>query len=365
MASPSYPSYSRGPVAKAQAALSNAWDSVVGRQPDPNKDIGAIAAIRQMGQPKDLADLLPAEAATRLRAWREQRDDFRAAYVGLADEWHELHLEKQKAANRVVVLTDGFAASAAGYGYTLPADHPSVIDAKEKLARYTAELNRLTERRDARGHRGGEIGRFIEIAERYVAAHAAASFSPVPVKPKGTLEAARKEIARLRVDLDEIRAAPIPSKQVKAAMHAEIDRLAANGRPNVFGAIEYGEDIKWPRLVQKVNTTNLSLASATGPAAQLIGLASTECPDVLSLLAWLHKDALIAALEREIDEMADDGAALSDEERAAKVTEIEVALLAAERNEVALVDESGEIAYRPDTDPRALLGIDGPAPSET
>lgn len=354
-----------GALARASAAISDSWDAVIGRQADPNEDVNAIAATRQIGQPADLADLLPPEAAARLRAWREQREDLQAAYHGLGDEWHALHLEKQKAANRVAILSDPLAASAGGYGYTVPADHPSVIDARQKLARLTTDLERLTERRDARGHRGGELGRMIEISERYLAANAFAPFSLVPVKSKGTLDAARKEIARLRADLQEINAAPIPSKQVKAAMRAEIDRLADRGRPDMFGAVEHGNGIGWPKLTQTVQTQFMTVFTpGQDGSGQVRGRATSEGPDTLSLMAWLHKDALLAALDREVDEMADDAAALSDEERAAKIAKTKAALLIAERNEVALIDESGEITYRPDTDPRALLGIDGPEPRE-
>jgi len=44
-------------------------------------------------------------------------------------------------------------------------------------------------------------------------------------------------------------------------------------------------------------------------------VAFAEVPDTLGLLAWIFKDALIAALDREIDAESDDAAALSHEER--------------------------------------------------
>ena len=46
-----------------------------------------------------------------------------------------------------------------------------------------------------------------------------------------------------------------------------------------------------------------------------VPLAFAEIPDTVALIAWLHRDALIAALDREIDTEADDKAALSHEAR--------------------------------------------------
>ena len=56
-------------------------------------------------------------------------------------------------------------------------------------------------------------------------------------------------------------------------------------------------------------------------------------PDTVALVAWLHKDALIAALDREIASEADDKAALSHEAREKAVAETQADLLAVERDE--------------------------------
>jgi hypothetical protein len=60
-------------------------------------------------------------------------------------------------------------------------------------------------------------------------------------------------------------------------------------------------------------------------------------PDAVALVAWLHKDALIAALDREIASGGDDKSALSHEARQQREAETMGDLLAIERDEAALV----------------------------
>lgn len=66
-------------------------------------------------------------------------------------------------------------------------------------------------------------------------------------------------------------------------------------------------------------------------------LAFSEVPDAVALVAWLHKDALIAALDREIASGGDDKSALSHEARQQREAETMGDLLAIERDEAALV----------------------------
>ena len=84
-------------------------------------------------------------------------------------------------------------------------------------------------------------------------------------------------------------------------------------------------------------------------------LAFTEVPDVVALLAWLHKDALIAALDREIAAEADDLAALTHEARQTRTAEVMRDLLDIERQEAALVwtaqAQSLLVEHRADCDP--------------
>ncbi|WP_439361238.1 hypothetical protein [Bradyrhizobium sp. DASA03007] len=81
----------------------------------------------------------------------------------------------------------------------------------------------------------------------------------------------------------------------------------------------------------------------------------------MSLLAWLHQDALVAALDREIDATADDANALDADQRRQAKAEILADRLAVEREESELswrqAADGGPILHRPDLDPQALLGV--------
>jgi hypothetical protein len=98
--------------------------------------------------------------------------------------------------------------------------------------------------------------------------------------------------------------------------------------------------------------------------SQVIGaeqraLAFTEVPDTVALVAWLHKEALIAALDAEITVEADDEAALSHEMRQQREAEVQGDLLATERDESFFVwraqDERLPVEHRNDCAPQAIL----------
>ncbi len=77
-------------------------------------------------------------------------------------------------------------------------------------------------------------------------------------------------------------------------------------------------------------------------------------------LAWLHRDALIAALDREIDALGVVGG-LTDAKRASRTAELRAAILDIERVEEGVIEaalsEGTVIARRPDASPLAILGI--------
>ena len=95
--------------------------------------------------------------------------------------------------------------------------------------------------------------------------------------------------------------------------------------------------------------------------AEQRALAFTEATDTVALCRWLHRDALIAALDREIASEADDPAALTHEARQQREAEVMGDLLAVERDEAALVwqaqSQSLPVEHRADISPLALLGL--------
>jgi hypothetical protein len=90
-----------------------------------------------------------------------------------------------------------------------------------------------------------------------------------------------------------------------------------------------------------------------------VGFADLEA--AVPLLVWLHRDALIKRLDAEIDAEADDGAALTHNDREKRSTEVMQDLLATERDEAALVwsamSQNLPVEHRNDCAPQAILQV--------
>jgi hypothetical protein len=144
----------------------------------------------------------------------------------------------------------------------------------------------------------------------------------------------------------------------KAQALAEVEALAQRGAVDVVPLVEAGHAICWPTTMQR-----LGLAAIVGTSGdRIIGSATDEVPDVMALVAWMHKPALIKALEAEIDAIADDAAALAKPDRERKLSEIAQDKLAIERSEASLVwslqRDGLPVEHRTDADPRAVLGVE-------
>ena len=112
------------------------------------------------------------------------------------------------------------------------------------------------------------------------------------------------------------------------------------GAPVVSDLIEHDRQIVWP--TQRVQSSVYN--------AEPGAIAFAEVPDI-ALVAWLHKEALIVALDREIASEADDKSALS--------REVLADLLCAERDESFFVwramDERLPAEHRADCAAEAIL----------
>jgi hypothetical protein len=154
----------------------------------------------------------------------------------------------------------------------------------------------------------------------------------------------------LRADLHRIESSCFPSSYCKQRMREQIEQLAMQGAPSVSRLVELDGpvDFQTHRLQSEV-------------LSEQRVLAFSQVPDVIGLFAWMHKPALIAALDAEIDAEADDGASLTHEARQLRTAETMGDLLAVERDECALVwramDERLPCEFRADCDPLAILQI--------
>ena len=173
------------------------------------------------------------------------------------------------------------------------------------------------------------------------------------------VERLRRYIRGRRVDLGAVKFAPYPSSESKQRMRAEIEALAERGRPNVFHLIESRDGINWPSQTSQTMTTPI------GPNDQAQLMISTT-PDALGVMAWIHRDALIARLDKEIESCSTDAEALTDEQRTVKSAAIWADILAYEREEEVLIERmeaSGALFLRrQDADPRAVLGLSSDMP---
>lgn len=160
------------------------------------------------------------------------------------------------------------------------------------------------------------------------------------------VERCRARISEMKRKRSEIEMAPLPAATIRENAKSEIERLAERGRPVLTAAIERGEPIEWPRRAERL------IGSNGGHVDQI---------DVLGMLAWLHRDALLAALDREIGVTADDEGALAPDQRAAAIKTIADQMDEVERDEVSFIEQAADngsaIGHRPDISIAALLGL--------
>ena len=180
-------------------------------------------------------------------------------------------------------------------------------------------------------------------------------------KPKESaaqaVERVRGEVAGLRATRKAIENAPIPSTLAKAMARKQIEELAARGRPDMRPLLDHGQPFRWPEAPLRAELHGF----ATSPTGALDN-AHAQQPDTLALFVWMTAEPLLFAIEAEIDANSRDDAALTAEQRAERLAELDASILATERDEVSLVDAAGA-DHRGDIDVRAWLAISGTLPA--
>jgi hypothetical protein len=136
--------------------------------------------------------------------------------------------------------------------------------------------------------------------------------------------ALRIEMLSIQQELAKVRRAPLPiAEQVKAAEEF-IARRAL---------------LATPRIVVQRDQLNLVFADDV----------ITSKSDVFAVLCWLAPKSMLDALRREISAAEPPAGAMPAAVRVAKIAELSASLLALERKEVALLDDT--TLPRPDTSP--------------
>jgi hypothetical protein len=301
--------------------------------------------------------LLPPRAAELLRQLRQKARDAHSLIPEFADR-HEANTARGDAERRLQRLL----APRSENKFNLSETDPQVIEARRQVEKLADEARRLAELDQVRSEAWRSASRVVQTVEDWVKNGRPPGTVlqdhevEVPKLLKGesildAIERLRRRGRELRADQRRIQSAPYPSSHAKQQMRAQIEALAMQGAPSVSDLIEHDRKIVWP--TQRVTSSVYNTAT---PA-----IAFAELDAAIPLLIWLHKDAMIAALDREIATEADDGAALSPEAREEQEAELMGDLLAVERDEAALVwsamAQGLPAEHRNDCAPAAILQV--------
>jgi hypothetical protein len=307
----------------------------------------------------DVVELLPPGGADRLRALRQHFHDTNKL-IPKFDAIKEVTDERLQAEARLRRLTDHQSVG----GFHLDPTDPRVLEAQKQLDKTTDDARRLKELEAVRSATWHAASHVLSAVESWLKNGKPPGVMledhevDVPKLAKGenglpdAIENRRRRVRELRADLHRIRSAPYPSSYAKQQMRAQIEALAMSGAPNVSNLIEHDRKIEW-----NTQTLRSEVHNVTGTPS--IGFANV--PDMLALTCWLHKSALIAALDGEIDTESDDAAALTHEARQKAEAEVMADLLHTEYDESALVwqaqAEKLPCEHRGDCAPQAILQV--------
>jgi len=304
-------------------------------------------------------DRLPEAARVKFRELEGECDAAFAIIGALNEQLADSRLDLARHEARVAHLVSP-------EGGRLPEDATAVASARELAERARAEVTRISEQIKRRQDGSRSLRETFANVESYVrklrnvpvieAAPPVTVSAPKSGDWKGAVETMRQRLQKLHEDAQAVEDAPRPSADAKAMAHREIEGLAARGRLSVMSLLEGGDGIGWPTKM----LPPLLVRGADGGFAGVSQHDRSEV-DIFALFVWINRDVILAAIEREIDENADDRSALTPEQRVKKRAQLNAALLACEREEVHLIEMAREagvpIAYRPDCDPRAVLGV--------
>lgn len=176
--------------------------------------------------------------------------------------------------------------------------------------------------------------------------------------PADIVRAQRRELARLRAERKEVDEAPLPASVVKQHLREEIEDKAEDAAPRIeIGRVRRTGD-------GGLETRNVAVEWPSTPIRGTLddygrGL---RIADAVALVYRLHKDAIIADIERAVDEeYAGIELALEPYERTKRLKQIDAQILQAERIEAEAVwrgiAAGAAVSFRADIAPKAVLGV--------
>ncbi|WP_157450481.1 hypothetical protein [Bradyrhizobium sp. ARR65] len=221
-------------------------------------------------------------------------------------------------------------------GFGLDPDAPQVRDEQQKLDRVTAERTRLEKLKEARTARWTAVARLESAISDWLSGGVPLNCELVAVEDapvnklllKGetaatAVERYRRQFSELANKLEQVRAAPWPSKMAIERATAQIEAMATP--PDCKNIIDH---------LSPIGFASMWLTSTVRGGATPAVAFSEETINSAGLVAWLFKRELIAKVTDEIKQAARDGEALDEAKRA---TELREQMMECERAECSLI----------------------------
>jgi hypothetical protein len=234
---------------------------------------------------------------------------------------------------------------------------------KAQIEEQAARVAELEDLAAIRSQRRSEKAQYLRTLNTFVteelrgdveAVHCVISAPPLQLDRgiADAIEVIRDEISQLRADVDQTNLASRTKAAAKKIARANLRKLALGSAPDVLPILERASDeIGWPEH---------KLETIVNPSDTIV---DAYAPDARGLTAWLFEDLLAKKIDQLIDELGgDDEHALEDQERAARVAQLEARILDLERREeahiVAAQNTGVAIPRRPDLNPLAFLEVE-------
>jgi hypothetical protein len=236
------------------------------------------------------------------------------------------------------------------FAETREPDEGKIAAGKERVRQAQGRYDRALRAHDEREAAWTAAAAVFESCQSYATANPQATEAK-PCRPgKQTVDEVRAEIAALLSEIKSTSRARLPIEDVRASI---ADQVASLAKTPDLSPVFRGGRIRWP-MMQSVGA----------------GGAVRAVPDALAIVGFAFRGALTDALLAEAESLAaiDGGVVLSTRDRDTRLADLGEKVLAAERVEEAIVsaseDDDRPLQRRGDADPRAVLGVVGPEPTD-